>query len=262
MNEPLYKVIADNEHRHWWFIGKNATLRSFIDRYAPTPDGRRPRALDVGCGPGGMLEQLAQRFDPIGVDKSEVALRLCEERGLNAVLGSLPDEMPFEPATFDLIVASEVLEHVERDAEAARTLIDLLAPGGTLVVTVPAFQWMWSEHDRAHHHFRRYTRARLLALFDSPDACVELASYYNTTFFPLMAAARVASKARPQRPVREIKPPPRPINAVMAAVFRGEGTLVQHLRLPFGGSLLAVIRRVGEPPVPSVSAPPAEHQYA
>ena len=247
MRDNLYEVMADAEHRHWWFIGKNANVWRLIERFGPdaAPDGSRPRALDAGCGSGGLLSRLGDTYDAVGIDMAEEARDLCAKRGLKALYGSLPDEMPFEPGSFDLIVASEVIEHVEQDVEAAKTLVNLLAPGGVLIVTVPAFQWMWGVHDTAHHHFRRYTRTRLLDLFRDQPVRAELASYHNTTFFPLMAAARLWGKAfgSKEEASVELKRPPAPINATMGAIFKAEGHVINRVPLPFGGSLIAAFRR-------------------
>lgn len=251
MHSSGYKAIAELEYSYWWFVGKRRTIERLIRRYAP--DRRPLRSLDVGCGPGGMLPMLGELGEAIGADPSEVALEYCRERKLNAVHAALPDDVPFEDSSFDVIVASEVLEHIDRDAESAAKLVDLLRPGGLLVVTVPAFQWMWTKHDTANHHYRRYTTSALHALFESQQVERLLMSYYNTTFFPVMAAARLGSRIRGRNRSEaidqevEIKQLPGPINSLMTAMFAAEGRLVTRMRLPFGGSVVATYRKESDP---------------
>lgn len=246
MHTSALKAIADLEDTYWWFVGKNRIITSLIDQYAPPS----PRSLDVGCGPGGMLQVLSDRGEAVGVDVSDDALAYCHERGLEAIKGALPHDLPFDPASFDLIIASEVIEHVQDDAASAEALVSLLRPGGVLIATVPALQWMWTRHDELNHHFRRYTTARFAGLFDGRGVQTLVLSYYNTTMFPLMVASRLAGKVRsmvsPPPDEIEIKPLPCPINDTMTHLFAMEGKAITRTGLPIGGSVIACFRK---PPV-------------
>lgn len=255
MDRALIRDMAAREASHWWFVGKGRMLRRLIARFAPAGSvasgGEQPgpglRSLDVGCGGGGLLAWLSERGEAWGMDVSEDALAICRDKGLNVQRGALPDDVPFEEGKFDVVVASDVIEHVEDDRSALARLVSLTRPGGVLVFTVPAYEWMWSRHDEAHGHFRRYTRRRFLALFEGQPVTIERASYCNTALFPLMAAARVGSKvasrlARRERPV-EVKPPPRVINGALAWIFGAEGAVVERMALPYGGSVVVVVRR-------------------
>lgn len=245
MQESAMQAIADFQDEYWWFVAKNRIIRRVIDRFVP---GSGIRSLDVGCGPGGMLRVLEERGEAIGVDLSDYALGYCRDQGLQAVKGSLPDDVPFAPGSFDLIVASEVIEHVEDDQGAAATLVGLLRPGGVLVATVPALSWMWSQHDVLNNHYRRYTTRRFAALFREHAVERLLLSYYNTTLFPAMLGVRWMDRAREAvgrapAPTMEIKPLPAPINSTMRALFEMEGRIVPHVALPIGGSIIAAYRK-------------------
>lgn len=263
MDERLYRFHAELEDTHWWLVAKNRILASLIDRFAPAPalsppDSSRPRLLDVGCGAGGLMSLLSDRFDCIGVDTSPLARDAARARGLVTLDGALPDRLPHQLVSqhFDIIVMSEVLEHVERDRASAEAAVRLLAPRGLLVCTVPAHPWMWSDHDILNHHVRRYTRRAFAALFAGLPLEQLVLSPANTAAFPLIAASRLTRRHRSGNPAANSTPdlglPPAPINAALRAAFSAERYWLPHARLPFGVSLVSIHRRTPDPG----SAPP------
>jgi len=234
------------EDRYWWFRGKNAILRKLLDRHTPQRPGSQPplELLDVGCGGGAMLADLARRGNARGVDVSPAAVDACRRRGLTAAIGALPDALGLPPASMDAIVASEVIEHVADDHAAAAALVALLRPGGVLAVTVPAFQWLWGPHDDSHHHYRRYTRKRLLGLFHDQPVRVRYSGYANTALFPLMVLQRAAARLSKGKAVTGSPTPlPAPVNAAFAAIFAAEGRLMPAISLPVGGTVVAIFQR-------------------
>lgn len=273
MDERLHRFHAEMEDTHWWLAAKNRILASLIRRYAPArTDGRRPQLLDIGCGSGGLMRLLGPRFDTIGVDPSPLARAAARARGQTALDGTLPDHIPeqLRACRFDVVVMSEVLEHIERDRAALEAAVQLLAPRGLLVCTVPAHPWMWSSHDVLNHHARRYTRRGFASLFDGlpphpPHPPLPLyrliLSPANTAAFPLMAIARCFRRGRVSGtgcegcPPSDIRLPPRPINAVLRAAFAAERYWLPHARLPFGGSLLSVHLRRDAAPTPPAPEP-------
>jgi SAM-dependent methyltransferase len=148
----------------------------------------------------------------------------------------------FKRNGYDLIALLDVLEHVPDDLASLRAIHMRLRPGGALLLTVPANPWMWSAHDAAHHHFRRYTRKQLEELFLRSGLEVQLLSYFNTLLFPLVAAARIVGKIT-RRESADDKLPSAPVNAVLNSVFGLEAALLGRLPMPFGVSLVAVVRR-------------------
>jgi SAM-dependent methyltransferase len=143
-----------------------------------------------------------------------------------------------------LIALLDVLEHVPDDLASLRAIHRRLKPGGALLLTVPANPWMWSAHDAAHHHFRRYTKKQLAELFLRSGLEVQLLSYFNTLLFPLVAAARVTGKVT-RKDSADDSLPSAPVTSVLRRVFGLEAGIIGRVPMPFGVSLVAVVRRPG-----------------
>lgn len=168
--------------------------------------------------------------------------------------GTLPHALPEAAEPFDLVVAFDVIEHVEKDRESLVALRRCLRPEGALVMTVPAHPFLWSRHDETHHHFRRYTRAMLRERLEAAGYEVEHLTHYNALLFPLVVAVRAAKRLLRLRDADDAMPSP-PVNAVLRRVFAAERFWVGRVRVPFGVSLLAVARPRAE--TASVRAPSA-----
>lgn len=245
MDADLYDELWDIEQRHWWFQARRYIVWSLVRRYVDGADLRRLRICDLGCGTGGNLAALADRHDVTGIEFSPQALEYARQRlGDRVGPGSLPDGVNLPDASFDVVMLTDVLEHIEDDTNSARTALRLLQPGGIVVATVPAHQWLYSPHDARHHHFRRYGRRQFRELWAEPNAETLLLSFYNSLLFPPAAAVRLASKLLPnQATIHELAVPPRPINAALTRVMRSEAPLIGRVPLPSGLSLIAVVRK-------------------
>ncbi len=246
MDDAVYDQIADLERTHWWFVARRRILRTLIDRYAPATNGRRPTLCDIGCGAGEMMRVMSDRFDVTGVDTSTRSREICARAGITVHDGTLPDQLPFAEASFDVVIVADVLEHVEEDAASVRALARLTRPGGIVVATVPAHAWMWGKHDEAAHHKRRYTRESLRRLFETPEGLFrrEVLSYFNTVLFGPIAGARLMGRMRKDAEGSDIRPVAEPLNSVLRWGFGLERHLVGRVPMPTGVSLLAVYRRV------------------
>ena len=157
--------------------------------------------------------------------------------------GVLPDGIPFAPGSFDIVAAFDVIEHVERDVESLSRLREQLAPGGRLVMTVPALPWLWSRHDVVHHHFRRYTRKSLEETLTRAGLKPVHISYFNTLLFPAIATVRVLKRTLRLKDDGDDALPPSPVNGLLKWIFGLESSLVGKVPLPIGVSLLAVAER-------------------
>ena len=157
--------------------------------------------------------------------------------------GMLPDDIPFKPGTFDIVVAFDVIEHVERDVESLAKLREQLAPDGRLMMTVPALPWLWSQHDVTHHHFRRYTRSQLDSTLRRAGLEPVRISYFNTLLFPAIAAVRLSKKLLGLKEKGDDSMPSSFVNGVLKKIFGFESNLVGRIPLPIGVSLLAVAQR-------------------
>jgi SAM-dependent methyltransferase len=243
-----FDVTAQVEANSFWCRARNRVLNTIFARFA-----NRERSLDmleIGCGTGTVLSSLRTRGN-LRLTGSEIYLR-----GLRYARTRLPEvefiqldatNIPFREA-FDVVGAFDVLEHIDADELVMRQAFGALRPGGLFVVTVPQYQWMWSQLDELVHHKRRYSRRGLLAKLRAAGFDVVYTTSFVTVLFPLMAAARWRDRGRAGRAARaEFEfhvDLPDPLNRLFDWVMRiDEALLKAGLSLPFGGSLLAVARR-------------------
>ncbi|HET7817501.1 MAG TPA: class I SAM-dependent methyltransferase [Sphingomicrobium sp.] len=241
MDAQVYERMAELDGEHWWFVARRDILKSVIERVVRPP--RDARILEVGCGTGHNLAMLSSfgRVEATEMDKSARALA-AKRLGRDVEDAALPDLSAWPEAHFDLVALLDVLEHVPDDTSALEAIRERLKPGGKLLVTVPANKWMWSAHDVAHHHHRRYRKSELARLARDCGFAVDLLSPFNTLLFPLVAAARAAGKVT-GREAADDALPPRPVNALLKALFGLEAGLIGRVPMPFGVSLVAVLRR-------------------
>lgn len=236
MERETYDRMRVLEQTHWWFTARRRILAGEIARL-PLPPAAR--ILEVGCGPGGNLEMLA-RFGDLQAIEPDAASRAwaAERSGVPVHGGLLPDGLPDLGGPLDLIAAFDVIEHVDDDRGAVNALAGLLRPGGQMITTVPAHAWLWSQHDVAHHHKRRYAMADYRRLFADAGLRVRRASYFNSVLFPPIAAVRLAGRllGRPGGDDEALPPPA--LNAVLRTLFASEAALLKAVDLPFGVSIL------------------------
>ena len=244
MREDIYRSMFEVEDRHWWYSAKRKIIVSLLRRYLPAGRASEPpRVADVGCGCGRLLEELSAARRCVGLDSSPLAVEFCLKRGLDAKSGRLPDNVPLEQGAFDAVILSDVLEHIDDDAAAAGAAAKLVRPGGIIIVTVPAYPFLFTSWDEAHGHKRRYTKAGLMRALAATGLAVELLSYYNTFLFPAAVAGRAAKKILGIPGTAELALPPPWLNAPLYAIFASERHLLGRIWLPWGLSLIAVLRR-------------------
>lgn len=242
MEAEAYLEMAANEERHWWFRGRRAVLEAVIDRLKlPHP----ARILELGSGTGGNFAMLAQHGAVTGMEMSAAAraislAKLDQVRDVRD--GVLPDDLSLGAQTYDLICLFDVLEHVEHDEATLAMVRRHLAPGGAVVITVPAFRWLWGAHDEALHHKRRYGRAELKAKILAAGFSIEKLSYANMFLFPAAVLARGVDRLLDRRQASGNGIPPAALNEVFAAMFGAERWVLPYCDLPVGLSLLAVLR--------------------
>jgi SAM-dependent methyltransferase len=250
MDASLYDELQRVEQTHWWFRARRRIVWSLVERYVGGEPGRRLQICELGCGTGGNLESVAAKHDVVGVECSQQALEHARRKLGNRVRsGRLPDEIDLPQKSFDAVLLTDVLEHIYDDTASARTALNLLKPGGVVVATVPAYQWLYSPRDAHHHHFRRYGKEQYARLWRRADTETLLLSHYNTLLFPPAAAVRLTSKLLGDRAKSgDLTIPPRLINSLLARAMASETNLLGRLPLPFGLSLVAVVRKraIGE----------------
>lgn len=241
MDPSVYARMAELDAAHWWFVARRRILAELIRREVKPPPGAQ--ILEVGCGTGHNLEMLAQFGHVDATELDDGARAVSTERlGRPVQKAALPDLSMYPNERFDLVALLDVLEHVEADEAALKAIRDRLKPGGKLLVTVPGNKWMWSAHDVAHHHHRRYAKRDLAHLAAKSGFAVDLLSPFNSLLFPAIAAARIAGKASGRESADDAMPPA-PVNGILKAVFSAEAALIGRVPMPFGVSLVAVLRR-------------------
>ena len=235
MDRAIYDRMAEIDGAHWWFVARRRIIATLIEQQARPKPGAR--ILEVGCGTGSNIPML-QRYGTVdAIEPDDQARALTTTRTGVAVKGGLlPDGVALEDGAYDLIVLLDVLEHIPGDRAALASLVPRLAPGGRILVTVPAAPWMWSAHDVAHHHQRRYTMASAKRVFAESGLRVRHATHFNTMLFPLIAAARGLGKLTGREGGDDSMPPPL-LNGMLEGLFAAERHWIGRHSLPFGVSI-------------------------
>ena len=244
MQRHTYAIMYELEGSHWWFAGRRRILESFLEELvAKLPARERPRILDVGCGTGANLEMLARFGDAEGVDVSQEALVFCRARGLENVRRGAAESLPYPEASFDLVTALDVVEHLDDDVAGLREMRRVLRPGGRALLFVPAFMWLWGVQDDVSHHRRRYTLPRLREAVRRAGLKVERATYANVTFFAPVLAGRLAMRLTGLRPASENNINVPALNGLFGRLLGAERFWLRRLNLPFGVSAVCVARK-------------------
>jgi SAM-dependent methyltransferase len=239
MERAVFDRMAEHDQVHWWYVARRRILADLIAREAKLPEGAR--ILEIGCGTGHNFEMLKGfgRLDALEVDGEA---RAFASKRLGHAVGAapLPELAGVPDRTYHLIALLDVLEHVDGDEAALASIAKKLAPGGRILVTVPAYQWMWSAHDLAHHHKRRYSKRRLRRVAEAAGLSVRGIGYFNSLLFPLAAAVRIAGKIAGKSSSDDTLPP-RPLNALFERIFGLERHMIGRVPLPAGVSLYALL---------------------
>ena len=250
---PGVQQIAEDSH--WWFAGR---VRA-IDALAAPYLGSSLRVLDVGCGAGNMMHHLARYGTVQGVEIDPRPLRLAQQRGYDARLADASAGIPFGDGQFDLVATLDVIEHVQDDLAALRECARVLAPQGHLLVTVPAFMFLWSQNDVLNAHVRRYTAGELRRKLEASGFKLRRLSYNNFCVFPMAAPLILMRRAGAQQtaaPLRshhfeedayqvDMEPASPAVNSVLTAVGKFEAVLLRRVNLPWGTSLIALAQKAG-----------------
>jgi len=230
------------EDRHWWYRGRRTVLERVIAGLA-LPAGAR--ILDAGCGSGRNMIELARHGSVTGVELSRPSVELARARSSGEVIEGSVLELPFESDSFELVVSLDVIEHLEDDLGALRELHRVVAPGGALLVTVPAYPWLWSGHDEINHHFRRYTRRSLQSVAHAAGWEQVRTTYFNSLLLPVAIVLRLLERLSPRTTESSLDlwVPPAPLNWLLERPLALEAAVIgRGGRIPAGLSLLTLFR--------------------
>lgn len=233
--------MFDNEDHHWWFTARRKIIQKIFSSYFP---GSAGSILEVGCGTGGNLEFLSTYGDIHGMELDDEALAMANSRKICQVRkGFLPDNIPFEQS-FDLICMFDVLEHINDESTALRAIRRKLNQGGKILITVPAYKFLWSAHDVAHQHKRRYRKGQMLRLIQKAGFKVIYSTYFNSVLFPVIATIRIVNNIFGRESGTDVTMPSKIMNNLLMKIFAGERFFMPGLSLPFGVSILIMAEKM------------------
>ncbi|HUB74976.1 MAG TPA: methyltransferase domain-containing protein [Solirubrobacteraceae bacterium] len=245
MDRDYERQTHQAEDRHWWYRGRRTVINRVLDRLELADGGSPIRILDAGCGSGRNMVELARRGAVTGIELSEVSVELARRRHVGEVIAGSMLEMPFAEHSFDLALTLDVIEHLQDDLAALRELRRVVRPGGALLVTVPAYQWLWSGHDEINHHFRRYSTRSLRRVAEQAGWRQLRTTHFNSLLLPVAIALRVLDRvnAKTTESSLDLWVPPQPANWLLERPLALEAAVIARGgRIPAGLSLLAVFR--------------------
>lgn len=241
MDKELYQHYFEHEETHWWFVARRQIIKKVLDTYAPIQDSASNTILEIGTGTGGNLKMLSKYGKIYGMEMDQNACEIAKSRDICDVKqGKLPKEFPFD-INFDLICMFDVLEHIEKDVETLNSIKKKLTHRGKIVLTVPAYQWLWSHHDVVNHHYRRYNQKTLQKVVSDVGLTVTYISYFNTWLMPIIASIRLIKNSLRLKENSDLSESNKYMNKYLTHIFASERLLMPKLTLPFGVSLIAVI---------------------
>jgi SAM-dependent methyltransferase len=243
VRQDEYETMYAHELRHWWFRGRRRVLVDLLRQYAAGGNGQL-RILDYGCGTGGNSPSYAP-FGPVcGIEPDPRAVHLAGRRGGAALCRASGTELPFRPDSFDVVIASDVLEHIDDDVRAVQEIVRVLRPGGAFIFSVPAHPWLFGPHDAALFHRRRYVERGLRSLVEESGLRIRRLSYWNSTLLPLYCAHRLVGRFRGSQSAHsDVHALPRFANELLAGLLAVEAALLRRFRLPWGLSLIGIAVR-------------------
>jgi len=248
-----FRVHAEMEEEHWWFLGRRTILKDVVNQVLPPSKGSA--VVDIGCGTGGNIAALASAYDCTGIDPSVEAIQCARERfpGVRFLCGTIPGDFKDLLGEAHLLLLMDVLEHLSDDQQFFSRIITSISPGAHLLITVPATKSLWSEHDVSFGHYRRYEREHLAMLWSDQPVKVRLLSHFNARLYPIIRFVRAFNRFSGRTSGVEgtdFRIPGRRVNEALRWILAGEAeTLTEVLEgkrrkgYNRGASLVAVLRR-------------------
>jgi ubiquinone/menaquinone biosynthesis C-methylase UbiE len=245
MNPQEYDRMRQLEDWYWWFVARREAALQFTEEFHPR---RQPlRILDAGCGTGALLDRLESwpGTEVYGLDFSGQALAYSRQRGHDHLVQGDLTCLPFPDGTFDVITALDVVEHIRDDERALREVHRVLRPEGVLLVSVPAFRFLWGPHDTALQHCRRYTAGEVGALMRRSGFRVAKLTYLLALLFPAFVAQRLLTKLWPHtgKPKAQLVRVGKTLNRFLIRLQGAELAVARRCSLPFGGTVFCVAQK-------------------
>jgi len=242
LKKSEYTRMSEYEKDYWWHLGRIKIINTYLNRFISSNNNK---ILNVGCGTGGTIKMLEKYGDVDNVDISEDAIKFMKKEGYTKIKKVDGIELPYPENTFDLVIALDVLEHIEFDKDALKEWRRVLKPGGKVILTVPAYQRLWSDHDISLYHFRRYRKWELHRKGTESVLCPIKISYAIVFSLPLVFGFRVLNKVLGRKVDSETSyvKLPKPINSLFTGLLSIEAFFHRYINFWFGTSLVAVYQK-------------------
>lgn len=239
MNDAEYSKMYELEDSYWWYVGR----RNLALKLLPSNIPSHLPFLDLGCGTGVLSGSLQAIHHLVSLDFSSLALEYCQKRGIHHLVSGDGAHLPFRSDRFGALIALDIFEHIKDDQSAFSESYRVLSPGGVLILSVPAFQYLWGPHDVALHHFRRYNRRELCGKLESAGFQIEKCSHSVFLLFPLVVFSRMLDKFKRGEAKAHLPSVPKWLNRFLIQILERESMMIQRWNLPWGSSLVVVARK-------------------
>ncbi len=254
MDKLAYRQFCKLDRSHWWLIGRRRIFFSLLDHFLPNKNDLL--ILDIGCGYGGMLEGLSRYGHAMGLEIYLESAKFSTHRGFGGICLGSGYALPVRPNSLDLITLFDTIEHIEDDQRVINQCRESIRPGGHVMITVPAYQFLFSDNDRISHHFHRYTRGQLIKIVKAGGLEVVKATYFNVLLFPLILPAVLLlktiqaicgthDKGSEDGKTNLSYKMPKPVTSILTAIFSFERHFLTHISSPFGHSIALIAKKSG-----------------
>lgn len=241
MQKSHYQTLYESELNHWWYKARRELVHSLIKRHLGKNTALK--ILDVGCGTGALLKELGDYGEVHGIDFSSEAIDFCKSRGVVNVEKSILETITYPNGYFDLVLALDVLEHVPDDSKGISEIYRVLKPGGTVIIFVPAFKFLWGVTDVLSEHYRRYTRHEVIAKVSKQGFQIQDSSYFNFFLFPFIALSRFIVNLLKIKINSENNTGDGLLNSFLYFVFKSEVWFLRFVKFPFGVSCMVIAKK-------------------
>ncbi len=241
MKREVYKSVIQNEDSHWWFLGRRKIIEKILKYFYNNK--KKNYILEIGCGSGGNLLMLSRYGQVYGIEPDKESREYAKARNVGVIKdGTLPDNIPYKKK-FDLIFLLDVIEHLDDDEKALKSLQKYLKTDGKIIITVPAYQFLWSSHDEVNFHKRRYKLKKLTTKLKNNGYQILYSSYFNTFLFPIIAFIKILNKHGKIKKSNDIKPIPSLFNKLLFFIFSSERFFMPQISFLFGISIIVVAKK-------------------
>jgi SAM-dependent methyltransferase len=245
MQETYAQRYALLEGEHWWFRARRLILRDLLAQLEWPP---QPRILEIGVGSGCSLREMYPSDACLeGIEPDPGLATFAAAQGPTPVFNTSIDDLPpeIQDGSYDAVTMFDVLEHIPDDAYALEIVSRKLKRGGRIILSVPAYMWLWGQQDIVNQHYRRYTLGQLMRKLEAVHFAIERMTYFNTFLFLPIAVVRLIARYRSQEHKVEgdFSHVRSPANAALFTLFGAERFFLRHLNFPFGVSVFAAARK-------------------